>query len=176
MSAPKNQEKRAEWIKKLQEANLGISRPMSEEARKKISVARKLRMKRIGYLNDVGTRKKISERLKGKHSSPETEFKPGEHCGEKNNNWKGGLQNDGQGYIRVVAPNHPFAVYGKIRQHRLVVEKNIGRILKKTEVVHHINAIRDDNRIENLYLFESDYKHKKFHAKPFNLISNIKKC
>lgn len=32
------------------------------------------------------------------------------------------------------------------------MEKHIGRYIQKDEVVHHINHIRNDNRVENLQL------------------------
>lgn len=50
-------------------------------------------------------------------------------------------------------------------EHLIVVEKFIGRKLLKSERVHHINLIKDDNRIENLMLFKNDSEHIKFHTK-----------
>ena len=63
------------------------------------------------------------------------------------------------GPILVKCQNHPFARKGWIPKHRKVVEDNIGRFLLESELVHHINMNQQDNRIENLHVFESQASH-----------------
>jgi len=83
--------------------------------------------------------------------------------GEKSYRFKGKVY-DGYGYIYIYSPNHPNKTACKyIFEHRLAMEKHLGRYLKREEVVHHKNNIRDDNRIENLKLFKNEKEHRKFH-------------
>ena len=82
-----------------------------------------------------------------------------------------GLWNESR-YISVYVPNHPFCNY--ILEHRLVMEKHLERYLKEKEEVHHINGVRDDNKIKNLILFKNHTEYMKFHkiSKQSNLIIN----
>lgn len=79
--------------------------------------------------------------------------------GKLPNNYKGSSITEG--YRIIYMPNHPFAFNKKryVREHRLVIEKHIGRYLTEKEAVHHINGNRLDNRIENLMLFSNDGAH-----------------
>jgi len=107
-----------------------------------------------GFKHSEKTRKEFSKNNKG----------------EKCHFWNGGKTKHGNGYIYIFNPKHPFAVNGiYVFEHRLVMEKHIGRYLKPEEVVHHINEIKSDNRIENLMLFSSNSEHMKFHIKSLNL-------
>lgn len=57
----------------------------------------------------------------------------------------------GHGYLTVYEPVHPAANRsGRVLEHRLVMERKIGRLLLRSEHVNHVNHVRDDNRPENL--------------------------
>lgn len=67
---------------------------------------------------------------------------------EQHPRWKGGKIVDGNGYIKI-------RIGGGERykpEHRIIMEKEIGRKLLSSELVHHKNGNRKDNRIENLLL------------------------
>jgi hypothetical protein len=72
--------------------------------------------------------------------------------GSGNPNFSGGRYVDDKGYIRVLSSDHPYNNKGYVYMHRLVYEKHIGRYLEPWEIIHHINEIKLDNRIENFFL------------------------
>jgi len=69
-------------------------------------------------------------------------------------------------YIEIKVYNYSSTKKdGYMFEHRYVMEQYLGRYLTLKEVVHHINGIKNDNRIENLMLFSSESKHQKYHHK-----------
>ena len=114
--------------------------PVSPEARAKISAARK------GIRFTPDHRAKLSAAKKGM-------------VGDKSPSWRGGKYVDpSNGYVKAWVASRR-----RTYEHRVVMERIIGRPLNPGEVVHHINRDRMDNRPENLMLFASNSDHKRHH-------------
>ena len=79
--------------------------------------------------------------------------------GDKSPNWQGGRRHRSDGYVQIYQSEHPSRVGKYIFEHRLVMEEHLRRYLESWEIVHHINGIRDDNRIENLELLPRQGEH-----------------
>lgn len=95
------------------------------------------RQRMIGHKTSESTKRKISLANSGPNSYM----------------WKGGRSHNAQGYVLIKREQHPFKnISGYVFEHRLKMEEKLGRYLTKHEIVHHINGIKHDNRIENLEL------------------------
>ena len=78
--------------------------------------------------------------------------------------WSNGGFVDKDGYVRVSAPRpRRSSETGGAYEHRLVMERHLERKLSESEVVHHRNGVRHDNRIENLEVFSSHSEHLREH-------------
>jgi hypothetical protein len=97
-----------------------------------------------------------------------------EFKGPSSANWRGGRQKI-RGYVRVYAPDHhslQHKPHGRryVLEHRLVMEQALGRPLEPHERVHHVNGVKDDNRIENLELWTTG------HSMPGVRAEDVKHC
>jgi len=135
------------WLIKLNiprrsnsEANKG--KPKSEEHKRKLS--------------EIGKRRITSEETRRKMSISGS--------GKNNSNWKGGRRKDGKGCILIWNSTHPYRRKDNyIFEHRLVIEVFLKDYIDPENVVHHINGIKDDNRLSNLMLFKNTGEHTKYH-------------
>lgn len=105
--------------------------------------------------------------------------------GDKNASFKNKLTKS-CGYYMEYVPDHPYANRsGRIRQHRVIVERNYELydqkfftkingylVLKKEYDVHHINEIKTDNRVENLMVLTRG-EHSTLHNKTKSIKRNL---
>jgi hypothetical protein len=141
--------------------------------------------KKIGVKRTPEQRKRISDSHKGLKLSKETKEKLA--LARRGMRFSSGIKFDAKlipinikgkinhnGYIFLHIPSHPKAnKQGYIYEHRLIMEKHLGRMLSNDEIVHHINDIRNDNRIENLMLFPNNGKHLSKSFKSIKLIGRL---
>jgi len=67
----------------------------------------------------------------------------------------GAWYENASGYVVRKIPNLDTGKRRMEQQHRIVLEEHLGRKLVDKENVHHINGVRNDNRLENLELWST---------------------
>lgn len=121
---------------------------------------------RMPHIRTMHSKRMLGNTLYAGHRKPESARRRISELqkGSGNSVWRGGKIIAGDGYVSILKPEHPFAdINGRIKEERLVMEAHLDRYLSKDEIVHHINHIRTDNRIENLRLMTRS-EHSRFHA------------
>ncbi len=102
--------------------------------------------------------------MKGKRHTEESKRKMSESkrltapTGDKHPNWNGGRYVDSHGYVSLyTGPN------SRAYEHRLVMSSHLGRPLRKDEQIHHVNGDKQDNRLENLEIYDAS-RHSRMHV------------
>ena len=130
-----------------------------------VSSVRNKLVKRItlrGYKEAIGIsyEKGLYNNMKRGHKMTEdTKRKQSQSAIRRWDGKRKGVSMKSSGYLQVTIGKNKNRGY-----HVIIMEQHIGRKIEKNEVVHHINGIRSDNRIENLLLM-SRSAHSSLHAK-----------
>ncbi len=86
------------------------------------------------------------------------------NTGKSNPHWKGGFFVR-RGYVYIYKPEHPFCgSTGYVKRSRFIMGKYLKRDVLPKEIIHHKNEIKDDDRIENLQLFDNIKGHSSYHG------------
>jgi hypothetical protein len=102
--------------------------------------------------------------------------------GPRNPRWLGGTKCHPEGYLSIhldtLSPDEKILFAPMLRkdqyilEHRVVMARHLGRPLLSSEVIHHLNGIKDDNRLENLFLCTDNTDHKKQNSLTLSFYQN----
>lgn len=85
-------------------------------------------------------------------------------CGSAHPNWTGG-RTVSSGYVLVLCPEHPRAKKRYVHEHVLIVERVMGKPLRRGAEIHHVNEDGLDNRPDNLVVCQDKAYHSLLHRR-----------
>jgi hypothetical protein len=144
----KEKERHREWV--MNHPECSINNPEYRKMGPDKLRGTKLSPERCAQISASGMGHPVSQETRSKISTKKKGRPRPDMVGNKIN-WKGGRTVDSKGYVKTMNREHPCAdKSGYVFEHRLVMEKILGRYLTSGEHVHHLNGVKDDNRKENL--------------------------
>lgn len=165
MSRPIGYKHSKETIEKIRQSNLGKERSLQTRIR-----------------NSIANKGRISPMMGKKHSLESLQKMSKSHkenpsrywLGKKRPTWRkvGNKHLIPQGYVLVCMEN------GYDFEHRIIMANHLKRKLTRYDVVHHINGVKNDNRIENLQvmtLAEHSALHQNIKPKKYCTINGCNK-
>jgi hypothetical protein len=113
-------------------------------------------------------------KLKAKH--PNMSIYASSRKADISPHWKGGVLII-DGYRWLYNPHHPNATKGRryIAEHRMVMSEFLGRPLLSSELIHHLNGNRLDNRLDNLIIVSRKKHNHIHHSNPSHKTRMIKR-
>jgi len=86
---------------------------------------------------------------------------------EKSVNWKGGRYVGTDGYVMVLvksgSTNRKSGWDNYKKEHVVLIEKQLGRKIRKNECIHHIDGNKQNNNLDNLVVIKSNKHHRQIH-------------
>ena len=93
--------------------------------------------------------------------------------GEQHPRWKDGTTYTTDGYAQLWSPEEKRGrIKNRVKEHILIAERILGRRLKRSECVHHVNGKKNDNRHQNLVICTHKY-HGWLHARMAKLYQEM---
>ena len=121
-----------------------------------------------GKSHSLKSRKKIGIESKKKFTK--------EYINKIRNKCEGNKKRAINGYTLIKSYDHPNKnSHNDVLEHILVMSNKIGRAIKKGEIVHHKDFVRDNNKISNLWLYKNISEHGKCTKTIFKLVKELMK-